>query len=95
MTPAEGGAVALPEADPRDREVQAVALALVEAYAFAEAVAVLQLRLCEIRCGQITRNQRLFLEWSALDPETRPDFLTFSHRRRRPEIAAEPKGTRT
>lgn len=31
------------------------------------------------------RLEALFLEWSALDRATRPEFLTWAHRRRRPE----------
>lgn len=78
---------ALPEADPRDREVQAVVLALVEAYAFAEAYAVLGARLREMRERTQTHVEGLFIAWSAL-PEPRPDFLSWAHRRRRAEIAA-------
>ena len=80
------GAVALPEACPRDREVQAVVLALVEAYAFAEAAAVLTARLREIRETRQTHLERLFLDWLELPAAARPDFLDWAHARRRPEL---------
>lgn len=81
--------IALPEASPRDREVQHVVLALVEAYAFGEAAAVLQTRLREISESRQSHVERLFLEWSTLPSEARPDFLTFAHHRRRPEIGSD------
>lgn len=80
-------AVALPEASPRDREVQHVVLQLVEAYAFREAAAVLQARLREIDETRLTHVQGLFLEWRDLPDDGRPDFLTFAHHRRTPELA--------
>lgn len=79
-------AIALPEATPRDREVQHVVLQLVEAYAFREAAAVLQARLREIDESRLTHVQALFLEWCDLPVEGRPDFLTFAHHRRNPEL---------
>lgn len=83
----EASAVALPEASPRDREVQHVVLQLVEAYAFREAAAVLDARLREIAESQRTHLEGLFLEWRDLAPDGRPDFLTFAHHRRHPELA--------
>jgi hypothetical protein len=78
--------IALPEASPRDREVQDVVLRLVEAYAFREAVAILSARLWEIAETKLTHDQMLFLEWRDLPAETRPDFLTFAHHRRNPGL---------
>lgn len=80
--------VALPDASPRDREVQHVVLQLVEAYAFREASAVLQARLREVDETRHTHVQALFLEWCELPVEGRPDFLTFAHYRRNPELGA-------
>lgn len=79
--------VALPEASPRDREVQHVVLQLVEAYAFAEAAAVLNRRLREISESRQSHVERVFLDWCDLDPASRPDFLTYAHHRRNPELA--------
>ena len=79
-------AVAIPEASPRDREVQAVVLRLVEAYAFGEAAAVLQARLREVAETRQTRIERIFLDWCDLPKADRPDFLTYAHHRRHPEI---------
>lgn len=81
-------AVALPEAGPRDREVQHVVLQLVAAYAFREAAAVLQGRLREIEETRLTHVQALFLEWCDLPVEARQDFLSFAHHRRNPELGA-------
>lgn len=78
--------VALQEADPRDREVQDVVLRLVEAYAFSEAAAVLNRRLREIAQLRQSRIERIFLDWCDLDPDTRPDFLTYAHGRRNPSL---------
>lgn len=78
--------VALPEASPRDREVQHVVLQLVEAYAFREAAAILNARLCEIAAHERTHIERVFLAWCDLPREDRPDFLTYAHHRRRPEL---------
>ncbi len=80
------GSVALPEASPRDREVQHVVLQLVEAYAFREATAVLQARLREIDESQRSHLETLFLEWREQPSEDRPDFLTYAHHRRNLEI---------
>lgn len=80
-------AVILPEASPRDVEVQQVVLQLVEAFAFSEAEAVLKSRLAEIVAQQQTHLERLFLDWSNLPPEERPDFLTYAHHRRDPQLA--------
>ncbi|MGR3495414.1 hypothetical protein [Citreimonas sp.] len=79
--------VALPEASPRDREVQHVVLQLVEAYAFAEAAAVLNRRLRENSEIRQSHVERVFLDWCDLDPSSRPDFLTYAHHRRNPELA--------
>jgi hypothetical protein len=78
--------IALPEASPRDREVQHVVLQLVEAYAFAEAAAVLNARLREIESGRRSQIERVFLDWCALPVGARPDFLTYAHHRRSPEL---------
>lgn len=64
--------IALPEASPRDREVQAIVLELVAAYAFREAAAILTARLREIAEAQRTHIETV--------------FLTYAHHRRRPEI---------
>lgn len=80
--------VALPEASPRDREVQHVVLQLVEAYAFREAAAVLQARLREIDESRRSHIETVFLEWRERPPEGRPDFLTYAHNRRNPEIGS-------
>lgn len=79
-------APALPEAHPRDREVQHVVLQLVEGYAFAEAHVVLGARLREMAEARQTRIERVFLDWCELPDDGRPDFLTYAHRRRRPEL---------
>ena len=84
-------APALPEASPRDREVQHVTLQLVEAYAFAEAHAVLGQRLQEMAETQRTHLERLFSDWSAQDPARRADFLTFAHHRRRLDLTSPPE----
>lgn len=78
--------MAIPDASPRDREVQHVVLRLVEAYAFDEAHAVLAARLSEIRASRRSHLEHLFLAWSDLPVEGRPDFLSYAHHRRRPEI---------
>jgi hypothetical protein len=79
--------IVLPDADPRDREIQAAVLALVEAYAFREARDILSLRLREVDGHRRSHVEALFLEWRRLDPAHRPDFLSFAHHRRNPEIA--------
>ena len=78
--------VAIPEASRRDREVQDVVLRLVEAYAFDEAFAVLGARLSEIRASRRSQLEHLFLAWSELPRDGRPDFLSYAHHRRRPDI---------
>ena len=78
--------VAIPDASPRDREVQHVVLQLVEAYAFREAAAILNRRLREISETQQTHIERVFLDWRDIPMESRPDFLTYAHHRRTPEI---------
>lgn len=78
--------IALPEASPRDREVQAIVLELVAAYAFREAAAILTARLREIAEAQRTHIETVFLTWRDLPPEEREDFLTYAHHRRRAEI---------
>ena len=80
--------ISLPEASRRDREVQHVVLQLVEAYAFREAAAVLNARLREIAAFRQTHLERLFLDWCDLAPDARPDFLTYAHHRRNPELEA-------
>ena len=86
--PMTDSSIALPEASPRDREVQHVVLQLVEAYAFREAAAVLQLRLREITDTGRSHIEHVFLDWRDLPPDTRPDFLTFAHHRHNPELGA-------
>lgn len=78
--------IALQEASPRDREVQHVVLQLVEAYAFREAAAVLRRRLKEIDDEQRTAIEEVFLDWRDLEADGRPDFLSYAHHRRRPEL---------
>lgn len=78
--------IAVPEAEPRDREVQHVVLRLVEAYAFREASAVLTQRLKEIEATRSSHIERVFLDWCDLPPADRPDFLSYAHHRRNPEI---------
>ena len=87
MTPEGSDSIALPEATPRDREVQAVVLTLVEAYAFAEAMAVLSARLNEIRATRQTHLERVLLDWFDIAKEERPDFLTYAHHRRNPTLS--------
>lgn len=78
--------VGLPEASPRDREVQHVVLQLVEVYAFREAAAVLQARLREIDETRRSHIETVFLEWRKMPADDRPDFLSYAHHRRNPEI---------
>ncbi|WP_320176643.1 hypothetical protein [Roseovarius pacificus] len=78
--------VSLPEACPRDREVQHVVLQLVEAYAFREAAAILNTRLREIADTRQSHIERVFLDWCNLPEGDRPEFLTYAHHRRRPEL---------
>ncbi|WP_370286968.1 hypothetical protein [Pseudooceanicola nanhaiensis] len=80
------GEIALPDASPRDREVQHVVLQLVEAYAFSEAAAVLSARLKEISDRRQSHIERLFLDWQELPADGRQDFLTYAHHRRNLEI---------
>ncbi|MBU2963347.1 hypothetical protein KO516_21475 [Citreicella sp. C3M06] len=82
----EDRTIAIRDALPRDREVQHVVSELVSVYAFSEAHAVLGRRLREIEESRQSRVERLFIEWRDLDPKTRPDFLTYSHHRRNPEL---------
>lgn len=81
--------VSIPEASPRDREVQHVVLQLVEAYAFGEAAAVLNRRLKEIAETRASHLERIFQDWRELPAESRPDFLTFAHHRRNPELEGD------
>lgn len=74
-------AVALTKATPRDREVQHVVMQLVEAHA------VLGAGLREIAETRKNHLERLFIEWSGLEPCGRPDFLSFVHHRRNLELA--------
>jgi len=78
--------VALPPPSPRDAEVQSVVLQLVEAFAFREATAVLNARLKEIAASQQTHIERVFLDWLEMSVEDRPEFLTYAHHRRVPEL---------
>ncbi|MBN9890104.1 hypothetical protein [Salipiger abyssi] len=38
------------------------------------------------------RLQRLYQEWAGLEKTTRPDFLTFAHHRRNPELGGDADG---
>ena len=78
--------IALQEASPRDREVQDVVLRLVEAFAFNEARVVLEARLKEINNSQQSHIEAVFLDWSRLPEEGRPEFLTYAHHRRNPQL---------
>ena len=84
--------VALPPPSPRDAEVQAVVLRLVEAYAWCEAAAVLEARLREIRKTRQTHIERVSLDWCMLPAEDRPEFLTFAHHRRVPALDGDAGG---
>ncbi|WP_439137495.1 hypothetical protein [Roseicyclus sp.] len=78
--------ICLPPPSPRDAEVQAVVLRLIEAFAFNEAHAVLTRRLAEIAQDRRTHLEDLFVAWCALDAGERPDFLTYAHHRRAPVL---------
>lgn len=78
--------ITLPQANPRDVEVQQVVLALVEAFAFSEAAAVLNARLREIAATRQSHIEQVFLDWCALNPGERADFLTYAHHRRNPAL---------
>lgn len=78
--------ITLAPPSPRDAEIQHVVLQLVEAFAFQEAAAVLNARLKEIATTKQTHIERVLLDWFELDSETRPDFLTYAHYRRNPEL---------
>ena len=78
--------IALQEASPRDREVQEVVLRLVEAFAFNEARVVLEARLKEISNSKQSHIEAVFLDWSRLPEGDRPEFLTYAHHRRDPQI---------
>lgn len=80
--------ISIPDASPRDREVQHVVRQLIEVYAFREAHAILGRRLRDIADTQQTRIEELFLEWRELPPEERGEFLTYAHHRRNPELGA-------
>lgn len=80
--------VALPPPSPRDAEVRDVVLRLVEVCAWRDASAVLQARLREIDGQRLDHVQRLFLAWSDLDADSRPDFRTYAHKRRKPGLEA-------
>lgn len=79
--------ITLPPPSPRDAEVQAVVLRLVEAFAFNEAQAVLARRLAEIAQERRTHLEDVFAAWSILPADDRPDFLTYAHHRRRPALS--------
>ena len=80
--------VALPPPSARDAEIQAAVLPLVEAFAWREAMAVLRQRLREMEETRLSHIEQVFLEWSDLDPSDRPDFLTYAHKRRQPQVGA-------
>ena len=81
--------IALAPPSPRDAEVQAVVLRLVEAFAFREASAVLRARLREIDETRQTHLERVFLDWRDLPEGERPDFLSYAHHRRVPVLERE------
>lgn len=74
----------IPHPGARAAEVQAEALRLIEAFAFDAAEAVLAAYRKETETRIRTRLEQLFLDWSALPPADRPDFLTYAHHRRHP-----------
>lgn len=76
----------LPAPSARDAEVRAVCLELVQACQWREAIAVMRERLSEIAVGQERQIVRVFRRWSDLERDSRPDFLTYAHRRRRPGL---------
>ena len=80
------GSVTLAPPSPRDAEIQLVVLQLVEAFAWREAREVLDMRIREMARGERTHIQRVFLTYMELPRETRPDFLTYAHHRRRPSV---------
>ena len=51
-------------------------------------VEALKARLREIAASKQTHLERLFLDWCDLAPDARPDFLTYAHHRRNPELEA-------
>lgn len=87
--PREPTPPALPEADPRDLEVQRLVSDLIAAFAFREAEAVLTAYRKQGERQQRTHLEDVFLSWSTLPPDTRPDFLTYAHHRRRPQLAGK------
>lgn len=81
--------ISLPQPSARDLEVQALVLELVNVCAFSEAAAVLNRYIREVEKLSINRIETLFLAWSALDADDRPDFLTFAHHRRDHRLGSE------
>lgn len=79
--------VAIPPPSPRDAEVRDAVLPMIEACAWREASVILRARLDEIARDRETHLDRLFREWDALPRDGRPDFLTWAHHRRNPELA--------
>ena len=88
--PAPEAAIALPQASPRASKVQAGVLELVEAYAFREAAAVLNRYLREIETREVRHIETVFARWRDLPADARPDFLTYAHHRRQPELESSP-----
>lgn len=86
MSGSGGNAIALAPPSPRDAEVRDAVLSLVEGFEFEAAYKILHARLEEIRGTKRRHIETVFLDWRALDPATRPDFLTYAHHRRVPEL---------
>ncbi|MEO0623797.1 MAG: hypothetical protein AAF183_16445 [Pseudomonadota bacterium] len=84
--PTDRPAIALAAPTPRDEAIQSAVLELVNAFAFREAEAVLAAYRAETEGKRWTHVQRLLLDWYELPEADRPDFLTFAHHRRTPEL---------
>ncbi|MEL6219296.1 MAG: hypothetical protein AAFR79_12660 [Pseudomonadota bacterium] len=84
--PTDRPAIALPAPSPRDEAIQSAVLELVNAFAFREAEAVLAAHRAEMERKRWSVEQQLLLDWYELPEADRPDFLTFAHHRRNPEL---------
>lgn len=82
----EERAIALATPSAHDEAVQAAVLKLVEAFAFKEAEAVLAAHRKRAEEKRWSHTQKLLLDWYELPEEGKPDFLTFAHHRRNPEL---------
>ena len=92
MSGSGDSAIALAPPSPRDAEVRDAVLSLVEGYEFEAARRILAARLKEISETKRTHIEDVFLQWRDLDPKDRPDFLTYAHKRRVPELGADVHG---